>query len=70
MRRALTLLALAACGGDTSPPPTGPITARVTLYDFHFDLDSRAAHATVNAIIVNGGDCWQLPFRAQEPAHP
>jgi aminopeptidase N len=69
MRRAL-LVVIAACGSSSpKPPPTGPITATVTHYDYKFDLDSRAAHATVTATIVTGGDCWTVPFRAQSPAN-
>jgi aminopeptidase N len=64
MRRLLLVLpALAACGGGDDAP-TGPITARVTHYDYRFDLDSRAAHATVSATVEVAGDCWTLPFRA------
>jgi aminopeptidase N len=69
MRRAcFVVLALAACGDD--PLPTGPITAHVTHYDFTFDVDSRAAHATVTATVDTGGDCWTLPLRAQDLANP
>ena len=53
---------LAACGG--SDGPTGPITAHVTHYDYHFDIDSRAAHAQVTTTVDVGGDCIDLPFRA------
>jgi aminopeptidase N len=54
---------LAACGDD--PLPTGPITARVTHYDYAFDIDSRAAHVELTLAVETGGDCLTLPFRAQ-----
>ena len=72
MRRAL-LVSLVACGHPSSAPspspdaptePTGPIAAHVTDYDFTFDLDSRAAHATVTAVVDTAGDCFTLPLRA------
>jgi aminopeptidase N len=69
MRRALLVLAsVAACGGDDEPLPTGPITARVTHYDFRFDVESRAAHAKLTLALDAGGDCVTLPFRAQDLA--
>lgn len=64
MRRlAVSLLALAACGGDDAGP-TGEIAATVTHYDYTFDITTRAAHATVTATVDTGGDCLSLPFRA------
>ncbi len=51
------------------PPPTGPITAHATHYDYKFDVDTRAAHATVALTIAQGGDCLTLPFRAQDLAN-
>ena len=68
--RALVVVLLAACGGSGKAPPTGPIAADVTHYDYKFDLDTRAAHATVTATVTTGGDCWKLPFRATAPANP
>lgn len=50
-------------------PPTGPITASVTHYDFAFDIDTRAAHAKLALAVTTGGDCITLPFRAQSPAN-
>ena len=47
------------------PAPTGPITARITHYDYSFDIDSRASHAVLTAEVDVGGDCLTLPFRAQ-----
>lgn len=61
----LLVCALAACGGDAGGP-TGEITAAVTHYDYRFDVDSRAAHATVTATVETPGDCLTLPFRAQD----
>ena len=52
---------------SATPPPTGPIAAHVTHYDYTFDLDSRAAHATVSAVVDTAGDCITLPFRAASP---
>jgi len=70
MQRAFLVGVVAACGGSGStPPPTGPITATVTHYDYKFDIDSRAAHATVTADVTTGGDCWTLPFRGQALAN-
>lgn len=70
MRRALVVV-LAACGGSGSKPapPTGPIAADVTHYDYKLDLDSRAAHARVTATVKTAGDCWTVPLRAQSPAN-
>ena len=64
MRRAFLMACLlAACGtGDDSP--VGAIVAHVTHYDYRFDIDSRAAHATVTASVDAAGDCVTLPFRA------
>ncbi|MGE0550439.1 MAG: M1 family aminopeptidase [Kofleriaceae bacterium] len=58
-------LVLVACGGDAAPP-SGPIAAMVTHYDYRFDIESRAAHATVTGVVDTAGDCWTLPFRAQD----
>src|SRR5437667_375001 len=65
MRR-MVLCVLVACGGS-SDGPTGPITAHVTHYDYRFDIDTRAAHAQVTTIVDVGGDCLDLPFRADGP---
>jgi aminopeptidase N len=51
------------------PPPTGPITASVTHYDYAFDIDTRAAHVKLALAVTTGGDCITLPFRAQSPAN-
>jgi len=73
MRRALAAVAvgqfclipvLGGCGGDDGP--SGPITARITHYDYTFDVDTRAAHAIVTAEVDVGGDCLTLPFRGAE----
>ncbi len=69
MRRLLAVTWLAACGSSPSPPPTGPIVADVTRYDLAFDLDSHAGHATVTGTVTTAGDCWSLPFRAQDLAN-
>ncbi|MDB4957685.1 MAG: putative metallopeptidase [Myxococcales bacterium] len=69
MRRALLVCALAACGGNDSPPPTGAIQATVTHYDYAFDIETRVAHATVVATVTTEGDCWSLPLRAQDLAN-
>ncbi len=63
MRRLLALTLLAACGGSDDAP-VGAITAKVTHYDYTFDVDLRAAHATVTGTVEQPGDCWTLPFRA------
>jgi aminopeptidase N len=68
MRPALLVITLAACGSD-QPPPKGPITADITHYDLTFDLDSRAAHASVTATVTTGGDCWTLPVRTTDLAN-
>ncbi|HEY5949670.1 MAG TPA: hypothetical protein VIV40_29450 [Kofleriaceae bacterium] len=66
MRRVALLGLLFACGDDgDGPPPTGPITASVTHYDYSFDIDSRAAHTKLTLDVTTGGDCITLPFRAQ-----
>ena len=69
MRRlpALVLLmtSLAACGGDDDGGAVGPIAATVTHYDYRFDIESRAAHATVTGTVTTAGDCWTLPLRAR-----
>jgi aminopeptidase N len=74
MRRAVALacfvVGCGGCGGsDPEPPPTGPIAATVSHYDYKFDIDSRAAHATVTATVDTAGDCWKLPFRGQDLAN-
>jgi aminopeptidase N len=71
MRRVALLCLLIACGddGNDGPPPTGPITAAVTDYDYAFDIDSRAAHVKLTLDVATGGDCITLPFRAQAPAN-
>jgi hypothetical protein len=75
MRTALLIAILAAgCGGSgdddgddgDDAPPTGPITARVDHYRYQFDLESRAATATLTATVEVAGDCLELPFRAQD----
>src|SRR5690349_9658697 len=63
--RALPLVILvAACGGDSTPPPTGAMTVTVDHYDYTFDLTSRAAHATVSMTVTQEGNCLALPLRA------
>lgn len=65
MRRVLAIAALlGGCGGDDGP--TGPITARITHYDFAFDVDTRLARAAITAEIEVGGDCLTLPFRGTD----
>jgi aminopeptidase N len=73
MRKALLIAILAAgCGGggddggDDDAPPTGPIAARIDHYHYRFDLESRAATATLTATVEVAGDCLELPFRAQD----
>lgn len=56
-----------ACGDDAPTTYTGPIEASVTHYDYAFDVDSRAAHATITAEVTTPGDCFSLPFRAEAP---
>lgn len=65
---ALVLCSLAACGddGNDEPPPVGEIAATVTHYDYRFDVESRAAHAAVTATVDTAGNCFSLPFRAQD----
>src|SRR5437868_6202993 len=65
MRRLLLACALVACGGDDDPGPRGDATARITHYDYRFDVDSRAAHAQVTAVVETPGNCLALPFRAE-----
>ena len=65
MRLAL-ITALAACGGSSEDGPKGAITARVTHYDLAFDVDTRAAHATITADVEVEGDCLTLPFRGSQ----
>jgi aminopeptidase N len=71
MRRALVIaIAVAACTGHPHPTPiTGTIAAHVTSYDFTFDVDTRAAHAIVTAVVDTAGDCWTLPLRAGAPTN-
>ncbi len=61
MRRAVVVALIAACGDD---PPTGPISAHVTHYDYTFDIESRAARAELTLEVDEGGDCITLPMRA------
>jgi aminopeptidase N len=65
MRRVLLVLCVASACGGTAPPPTGPIAATVTTYDFTFDLQSRHASAVLTATVDTAGDCLTLPFRAK-----
>jgi aminopeptidase N len=66
MRRALLVVCVAAaCGSSPQPPPTGPIDATITTYDFTFDLATRHASAILTATVNTGGDCLTLPFRAK-----
>lgn len=65
MRSVVAIVMVVACSTEPPAPPTGAIDAHVTHYAYTFDLDSRAAHATLTATVDTGGDCWQLPFRAQ-----
>ena len=71
MRPALTLLAavcLGGCGGS-DPPPTGPISYQVLHYDYAFDLESRAAGASLTLLVgAGGGDCIDIPLRAGDLA--
>ncbi|HUS32250.1 MAG TPA: M1 family aminopeptidase [Kofleriaceae bacterium] len=67
MRGALLVcLTLAACGDD---PPTGPLAYHITHYDYTFDVESRAAHAEVTLAVDTGGDCFDIPFRADGAAN-
>lgn len=62
----LASFAVAACG-DPDPGPTGPtgdLAAVVNHYDYTFDLDTRAAHTVVTAMVTDPGDCFGVPFRA------
>ncbi len=59
---ASVIFVAAACGDDETF--SGPIEATVTHYDYAFDIDSRAAHATVTATVDTAGDCFSLPMRA------
>jgi len=63
MRRVLFVL-LAACGGG----PEGPISARVTNYDYKFDIDSRVAHTAITFVAEMGGNCITLPVRGATAA--
>jgi aminopeptidase N len=55
----------AACGGETEPPPVGPITLAVTHYDYQFEVESRAARSILTATVEVEGDCLTLPVRAE-----
>src|SRR6476659_3668481 len=66
MKRVLLIGLLAACADS---PPTGPLAYHVTHYDYTFDVESRAAHASVTLKVDQGGDCFDIPFRADEPAN-
>ncbi|MGN6110202.1 MAG: hypothetical protein ACTHU0_34165, partial [Kofleriaceae bacterium] len=57
--------ALAACGGDDGDRPTGAATVAVRHYDYRFDIESRAAHAAIDVVIEQPGNCISLPFRAE-----
>lgn len=59
-------LLAAACGDEPAPPPVGPIEATVLHYDYAFDLDTRRAHARIEARVDVAGDCLALPFRATD----
>ena len=65
MRRALWLLAVAACDS-----PTGMMTVDVSHYDYTLDLTTRAAHAAVTGKVVEPGNCLTMPLRAQGLANP
>lgn len=41
----------------------GDATARVTHYDYRFDVTTRAAHATVTLELETPGNCLSLPLR-------
>ena len=70
MRRVLLACLLAACGHEGGgSPPTGPITAHVTHYDYTFDMDTRAAHSKLTLVVDKAGDCLTLPQRAQDLAN-
>ena len=64
MRTRLTLLALClvACGGDA---PTGTLELSVTLYDYEFDLATREGRSTLTVEVIEAGDCFSLPIRAE-----
>jgi aminopeptidase N len=63
MRSSIAIVCLlGACGGSDAGP-TGPITARITHYDFTFDVDTRIARAAITTEIEVAGDCLTLPFR-------
>ena len=57
---------LVGCGDD---PPTGPLAYHVTHYDYTYDVETRAAHANVTLKVDQGGDCFDIPFRADAPAN-
>jgi len=64
----LGLLGLIACGGGggDAPPdaaPMGDATARITHYDYRFDIDTRAAHAKLTAVLEAPGNCVALGLR-------
>ena len=69
MGRALLLCLLVGLLGCGDDPPTGPLAYHVTHYDYTFDVETRAAHATVTLKVDESGDCFDIPFRADAPAN-
>ncbi len=57
------MCALAACGGDDGPGPQGDATATITHYDYRFDIETRAAHAAVTAVLDTPGNCITIGLR-------
>lgn len=67
----VTSLGAAACG-DPDPGPQGDATGRIAHYDYRFDLETRAAHARLTAVLDAPGHCLTLPYRAEglDPESP
>ncbi len=67
---AISLVLLAACGGDDAgppvdaPPATGTADVSVSRYDYELDLETRAASTQVTMRALAAGNCIALPSRA------
>jgi aminopeptidase N len=59
------LTSLATGCGDPATPITGTVDASITHYDYRIDLATGVASVVVTATVITQGDCWSVPFRAQ-----
>jgi aminopeptidase N len=53
-----------ACSADEDPI-VGDTSVSVLHYDFHFDMDTRQAVATLQLRLDQDGDCFELPMRTE-----